>query len=117
MPVPVGQRTDAIAREIVDSAIKVHKTLGPGLLERTYQLCLAQELSLRGLAVRLEVPQPVVYEGLHLEGGYRIDLLVEESVVVEVKAVDVLNPVHTAQVAYLSKAFRQEAWAATELQR
>src|SRR5688572_30153827 len=98
MPVPVDQRTDAIAREIVDSAIKIHKTFGPGLLERTYQLCLAQELSIRGLSVRLEVPQPIMYEGLKLDGGYRIDLLVEETVVVEVKAVDALNPVHTAQV-------------------
>ncbi len=72
IPVPVDSRTDAIAREIVDSAVKVHKTFGPGLLERTYQLCLAQELSLRGLAVRLEVPQPVVYEAYNSKAAIEL---------------------------------------------
>ncbi len=117
MPVPVDQRTDAIAWEIVDSAIKVHKTFGPGLFEKTYQLCLAQELSLRGLAVRSEVPQPVVYEGLKLEGGYRIDLLVEETVVVRSKSGRRFEPGAHGPSAYLPKAFRQEARAAVELQR
>jgi len=75
-----------VTGQIVDAAIKVHSVLGPGLLESAYEVCLAYELRKRGLRVRTQVPLPIVYEGVRLEVGYRIDMLVEESVVVENKA-------------------------------
>jgi len=82
----------------VDAAIKVHTVLGPGLLERAYQVCLAHELVKRELAVRSEVLMPVRYDGLELGVDYRIDLLVEECVIVEVKAVAMILSVHQAQL-------------------
>ncbi len=82
---------------IISAAIDVHKELGPGLLESAYETCLAYELADRGLNVRRQVAQPVTYRGLHMDCGYRIDLLVD-GVVVELKAVDSLNAVHKAQV-------------------
>jgi GxxExxY protein len=78
--------------------MKVHSVLGPGLLESAYQACLAHELRCRGFEVVVEVPLPVVYEGQKLEVGYRIDLVVEGRVVVEVKAVDAIHPIHEAQL-------------------
>jgi GxxExxY protein len=78
--------------------MKVHSLLGPGLLESAYQACLAHELRTRGLEVATEVPLPVVYEGHKLEVGYRIDLIVEHRVVVEVKSVEALHPIHQAQL-------------------
>lgn len=87
-----------ISKFVVDAAIKVHTALGPGLLESTYQACLTQELRLRGFEVRTEVGLPVVYEGIKLDVGYRIDILVEDAVVVEVKSVDAIAPIHQAQV-------------------
>jgi len=87
-----------VSRAVLDAAMTVHTALGPGLLESTYQACLAQELKKRGFAVRSEVPVPVVYEGVKLEVGYRIDLLVEELVVLEVKSVDGIAPIHEAQL-------------------
>ena len=92
--VPVNQITGAI----VNSAMKIHSTLGPGLLESAYQACLAHELRTRGYSVASEVPLPVVYEGHKLEVGYRIDLVVEHRVVVEVKSVDSMHPIHEAQL-------------------
>jgi GxxExxY protein len=74
---------EAVAANIVDSAIKVHKTLGPGLFESAYQSCLAYELRRRGLEVNLEIVFSIVYEGIEIESGYRIDMLVENMVVVE----------------------------------
>ena len=88
----------SVSREIVDAAIKVHTVLGPALLESAYKVCLAHELRKRGLRVRTEVPLPIVYDGVTLEAGYRIDMIVEESVVVELKAVSVVLPVHDAQL-------------------
>jgi len=78
--------------------MKVHSLLGPGLLESAYQACLAQELRSRALQVATEVPLPVVYEGRRLEVGYRIDLVVENRVVVEVKSVEAVHPIHQAQL-------------------
>jgi len=77
--------------------MKVHSVLGPGLLESAYQACLAHELRNRGLEVATEFPVPVSYEGRKLEVGYRIDLVVEHRVVVEVKSVDAIHPIHEAQ--------------------
>jgi GxxExxY protein len=88
--------------QIIDAAIKVHTLLGPGLLESTYEACLAHELKLRGLAITTQYPIDLVYEGLRLEVGYRADLLVENAVIVELKAVDKILSVHEAQlISYL----------------
>ena len=76
----------------------MHRVLGPGLLESAYETCLAYELTQRGLAVRRQAAQPIVYEELTLEAGYGIDLLVNDAVIVEVKAIDTLLPVHQAQI-------------------
>lgn len=94
-----SERTaNAISRRVLDAAMKVHTALGPGLLESAYEACLAQELKTAGLSVQTQVPLPVVYDGLKLEIGYRIDLLVDDLVVVEVKSVEALAPIHHAQV-------------------
>jgi GxxExxY protein len=89
---------EQVASEIVDSAIKVHTALGPGLLESAYKACLAYELRKRGLSVRTEVPLPVEYDGLRLDLEYRMDQVVEECVVVELKAVSKVTDVHDAQL-------------------
>ena len=87
-----------VSGQVVDASIRVHSVLGPGLLERAYQLCLAHELGKRGLRVRAEVPMATLYDGVELGIAYRIDLLVEECVVVEVKSVAAILPVHEAQL-------------------
>ena len=89
---------EVVAREIVDSAIKVHKALGPGLFESTYQKCLTYELQRRGLQVESEIVLPILYEGVRIESGYRLDMLVENSIVIENKVVDELAPIHTTQL-------------------
>ena len=87
-----------ISGAIVDAAMKVHSALGPGLLESAYAVCLRHELIKRGLRVAAEVPVPVVYDGIKLEAGYKLDLLVEDTVVVELKAIEALAPIHQAQI-------------------
>ena len=87
-----------ITHEILDSAYKVHSNLGPGLLESTYQACLVYELRKKGLTVEVEKALPLIYEEMKLECGYRIDILVENQVVVELKCVETFRDVHTAQV-------------------
>jgi GxxExxY protein len=87
-----------ITETIIGGAIAVHRELGPGLLESTYEACLAYELAKRGLAVERQKELPVKYRGVKLDCGYRIDLLVEEKVIVELKAVERLEPIHIAQV-------------------
>ena len=87
-----------VSRAIVDAALKVHKALGPGLLESTYRLCLAHELKLRGYSVQQELPVPVKFEGLTLDAGYRLDLLVACEVIVELKAVEEICALHRAQL-------------------
>ena len=84
--------------KIIGCAIEVHKVLGPGLLESAYEECLAFELSNEGLSVKRQKPVPVVYKTIKLEYGYRIDLLVENEVIVELKSIDIFAPVHTAQI-------------------
>ncbi len=89
-------------RRIIGAAIHVHRRLGPGLLESAYRACLAVELQRRGFRVQQEVPIPIVYEGFPVDCSYRLDLLVDGEVVVELKAVEQLNPVHVAQlITYL----------------
>jgi GxxExxY protein len=87
-----------ITKEILDSAYKVHSKLGPGLLESAYKKCLVFELKLKGLFVEEEKPLPIIYNEVKLEFGYRIDLLVERKVVVELKVVETFNEVHISQV-------------------
>jgi GxxExxY protein len=91
-------RLNELTREILAGAFDVHTALGSGLLERAYQVCLSHELQLRGLSVQVEVPLPVTYRGTTVEMGYRIDLVVEKKIVVEVKAVSDLLDVHRSQV-------------------
>ena len=86
-----------IAHKIIGSALEVHKALGPGLLESAYQECLAYKLIQAGLQVEKERAMPLVFEGVKLDCGYRIDILVERKVVIEVKSVDALNDIHLAQ--------------------
>jgi GxxExxY protein len=95
---PITEEVERVAKEIVDAAFKVHKTLGPGLLESVYEVCLARELELRGLSVERQVPVPVVYEGIKLDAGLRLDMLVAGLVVIEIKAVEKHNPVFDAQL-------------------
>ena len=87
-----------ISHRIIGAAIEVHRQLGPGLLEATYETCLAHELELAGLFVERQKALPLIYKDLKLDHGYRIDLLIERSIIVEVKSVDGLAPVHEAQV-------------------
>lgn len=90
-------KEDELSHVIIGSAIAVHRHLGPGLLESAYRECLFYELSLRGMNVKMEIPMPIVYKEVKLNHGYRIDLLVEDKVVIELKTVDVLTDVHKAQ--------------------
>ena len=87
-----------ISGAVVDAAMKVHSALGPGLLESAYAACLKPELIKRGLKVACEVPLPIIYDGIKLEAGYRLDLVVEDTVVVELKAIEALAPIHQAQI-------------------
>ena len=87
-----------LANKVIGAAIRVHQSLGPGLLESAYKETLYYEIGKSGLYVIKEVPMPLVYEEVHLECGYRMDLLVENRLVVELKAVDALNDVHLAQI-------------------
>lgn len=89
---------NAIAKQIVDAAVRVHTTLGPGLLESVYDTVLAYELGRRGLRTVRQQPIPVVYEGVRIDTGFRADLVVEDKVIVEVKSVEILAPVHKKQL-------------------
>ena len=91
--------------KIIGCAYKVHSQLGPGLLESTYEVCLEYELRKNGLEVGRQIALPVVYDEVKLDAGYRIDLIVNNTVIIEIKSVDCLAPVHTAQVlTYLKLA-------------
>jgi GxxExxY protein len=92
------EEANRVSHLIIGAAIEVHRALGPGLLESSYEECLAHELSLRGVAFRRQVALPLAYKGIRLDAGYRIDLLVEEKVVVELKVVEHILPVHEAQL-------------------
>jgi len=95
---PIPPDTERVATEVVDAALKVHKALGPGLLESVYETCLVYELEKRGLGVAKQVTLPIVYDGRKLDGGLRLDLVIENRVIVEVKAVEKANPVFEAQL-------------------
>ncbi|MDX2120379.1 MAG: GxxExxY protein [Gemmatimonadota bacterium] len=91
-------RLDEVSAVLIDSILQVHRALGPGLLESAYEACLTHELRKRGLTVRCGVPIPVHYDGLELDVGYRIDMLVESPIIIENKAVRSLDAVHQAQL-------------------
>ncbi len=95
-PIPV--ETEAIATKIVEAAFRVHSALGPGLLESVYEACLGRELSKQGLPFQTQVAVPVTFDGIRLEVGLRLDLLVAEAVIVELKAVERFLPLHEAQL-------------------
>ena len=94
----IDERTEEIAKIIVNSAFKVHKELGPGLLERVYEVCLAYEINKAGLDVKSQIDVPIIYDGVTLKEKLRLDLIVENSVIIEVKAVEIINPVWQAQI-------------------
>jgi GxxExxY protein len=91
-------KLNELTREIIGAAVAVHRALGPGLLESTYEACLAYELAERGLYVERQKPLPVTYRAVTVDCGYRLDLLVERRVIVELKAVTQINPIHEAQL-------------------
>ncbi len=91
-------KENPLSREIISAAIEVHKALGPGLLESAYEECLAHELSLRRILFERQVCLPIEYKGVRIDAGYRLDLVVDDLVVVELKAAEALLPVHEAQV-------------------
>lgn len=95
---PVDETTNRVAKQVVDAAFTVHSRLGAGLLESVYEACLIHELKKRRLNVLSQVEIPVLYDNIRLEVGFRIDLLVEQQVIVELKAVEAVAPVHKAQL-------------------
>ena len=93
-----SERIEEIAKIIVNAAFKVHKELGPGLLEKVYEACLAYEIEKAGLIVKRQIDIPIVYDGVTLKEKLRLDLIVEDLVIVETKAVEIVNPVWQAQI-------------------
>jgi GxxExxY protein len=96
--IPLSPEHDSTAHEIVDSAFAVHRALGPGLLESVYEQCLTYELQSRGYKIERQVGLPVVYRDVRLEAGFRIDILVNDLIVIELKTVERLLPIHEAQL-------------------
>jgi GxxExxY protein len=94
----IDKRTEEIAKIIVNSAFKVHTNLGPGLLERVYEICLAYEIKKAGLVVQSQIDVPIIYDGVTLKEKLRLDLIIENTVIIEVKAVEIVNPVWQAQI-------------------
>jgi GxxExxY protein len=94
----IDHPTNPISERAIGAAIEVHRHLGPGLLESSYHLCLCRELELRAIAYRSQVALPLTYKGIRLDKGYVIDLLIEESLIIEIKSVAALLPIHTAQL-------------------
>lgn len=92
------EELDRVSNEVIGAAIEVHRVLGPGLLESAYEESIAWELGLRKFQLRRQVPIPVVYKDLRIEEGYRVDMIVNERVILELKCVDALDPIHTAQL-------------------
>lgn len=101
-------KLERVAREIVNAAFKVHKQLGPGLLERVYEVCLCYELEKAGLKVKRQIPVPIVYDNIEFDEGFKLDVLVEDLIICELKSVIELHPVHTAQVLSHMKLMDKE---------
>jgi len=96
----INQEEERIAKAVVNAAYIVHKSLGPGLLEKVYEICLAHEIVKAGYKVERQLDIPIIYDGLVFQEGLRLDLLIEDKIVVELKAVDQLNPVWEAQACF-----------------
>jgi GxxExxY protein len=96
--ISLSEREESVAKQIVDAAYTIHKKLGPGLLERVYEVCFCHELSKRGLKYARQVDIPIVYDGTIFDEGLRLDVFVEDLVICELKAVDEVNPVWEAQI-------------------
>jgi GxxExxY protein len=94
----VPDELDRLGRVIVDAGLKVHRAFGPGLLESAYEHCLAHELKARGLSITQQARLPITFEGMTLDAGYRLDLMVNDLVIVEVKAIEALTKLHEAQL-------------------
>jgi GxxExxY protein len=97
---------DAVTGQVIGCAIRVHRALGPGLLESAYDQCLAYEFSARGVNFTRQTPVPVIYEQVRLDCGYRVDFIVENNLVVELKAIDQIRPIHQAQIIIYLKLLR-----------
>lgn len=95
---PIPEELNLISKKIVDAAYTVHKALGPGLLEKVYEVCFCHELEKRGLKYLRQLDIPIVYDGISFEEGLRLDVLVEDKVICEIKAIELVNPVWEAQV-------------------
>jgi GxxExxY protein len=95
---PIAPEVEKIGKAVLDAAFKVHTALGPGLLESVYETTMAYEVRKNGLNVATQVTVPIVYDGQRLESGFRLDMLVEKCVIVELKAVETMNPVYEAQI-------------------
>jgi len=95
---PISNELEEIGKKIVDAAYTVHKNLGPGLLEKVYEICFCHELEKRGLSYKRQIDIPIVYDGLTFNEGLRLDVLVEDKVICELKAIETVNPVWEAQV-------------------
>ena len=92
------EKANTLSNEIINAAIEVHKSLGPGLLESAYETCFCHELSLRKIPFDRQYPVPVNYKGINLDAGYRLDILVDDLVIVEIKAIKKLEPIHEGQL-------------------
>jgi len=95
---PIPEEVEKVATVAVDAAFKVHKVLGPGLLESVYEECLSYELKKRGIKVERQISLPIVYEDLRLDAGLRLDMGVGETIILEIKSVDKMNPIYEAQL-------------------
>jgi GxxExxY protein len=109
----LNELTDAI----IGAAMEVHRTLGAGLLESTYEMCLCRKLSIRGIPFERQVPISVEYKGVKLDCGYRADIVIDRTILVEIKAIDSLLPIHDARLLSLPEARRLENWTPNQLQR
>lgn len=94
----LSQKEEQIGKAIVNAAYNIHKELGPGLLEKVYEVCMTHELRKKGHAVKRQVSIPIVYDGIQFDEGLRLDLLVDDLIIIELKAVDLVNPVWQAQI-------------------
>jgi len=95
---PLSKKEEEIAKKIVDSAYTVHKELGAGLLEKVYETCFCHELSKRGIEFKRQIPIPIIYDGVKFDEGLRLDVLIEDKIICELKALDQMNPVWEAQI-------------------
>jgi GxxExxY protein len=101
--------TNVVSERVIGAAIEVHRQLGPGLLESSYQLCLCRELELRGIAYQSQAHLPLEYKGIQIGEGYVIDLLIEDNLIVEIKSVDKLLPIHSSQLMTYMRLLRVSA--------